>query len=101
MFPFDAQKPFRFRFDFAHADSRQRRGRGSAALAVCPAHAFAGMRLRTDRIKDSGSRVACLAMVFKLAESAQRSWRTLNGRALLPPVIQGVRFIDGLKALAA
>ena len=62
---------------------------------------FAGVRLRTDKTKGSGTRVACLAMVFKLAESAQHSWRTLNGSALLPAVIQGVRFIDGVRAIAA
>ena len=62
---------------------------------------FAGVRLRTDKTKGSGTRKACLAMVFKLAQSAENSWRTLNGSALLPEVIQGVRFIDGVKALAA
>lgn len=62
---------------------------------------FAGVRLRTDKTKGSGTRVACLAMVFKLAQSAENSWRTLNGSALLPEVIQGTRFIDGVKALAA
>jgi putative transposase len=62
---------------------------------------FAGVRLRTGKTKGSGSRVACLAMVFKLAQSAQNSWRTLNGSALLPEVIQGVRFTDGVKAIAA
>ncbi|MEO6923011.1 MAG: IS256 family transposase [Bryocella sp.] len=62
---------------------------------------FAGVRLRTDKTKGSGTRKACLAMVFKLTQSAENSWRTLNGSALLPEVIQGVRFIDGVKALAA
>ena len=62
---------------------------------------FASVRLRTGKTKGSGSRVACLAMVFKLAQSAQNSWRALNGSALLPEVIQGVRFTDGVKAVAA
>lgn len=62
---------------------------------------FASVRLRTDKTKGSGSRIACLAMVFKLAQSAQNSWRALNGSALLPEVIQGVRFTDGVKAAAA
>ena len=62
---------------------------------------FAGVRLRIDKTKGSGTRSACFAMVFKLAQSAEQSWRTLNGTALLPEVIQGVRFIDGVKALAA
>lgn len=58
---------------------------------------FATVRLRHRRTKGNGSRVACLAMVFKLAESAARKWRTLNGAKLLPDVIAGVRFIDGEK----
>jgi transposase-like protein len=62
---------------------------------------FASVRLRTGKTKGSGSRVACLAMVFKLAQNAQNSWRTLNGSALLPQIIQGVRFTDGVKAVAA
>jgi putative transposase len=62
---------------------------------------FAGVRLRTGKTKGSGTRAACLAMVFKLAQSAENSWRALNGSALLPEVIQGVRFIDGVRALAA
>ena len=34
-------------------------------------------------------------MVFKPAQCAERSWRKLNGSALLPEVIQGVTFVDG------
>jgi len=49
----------------------------------------------------SGSRVACLTMVFKLMQSASKKWRLLNGSQLLPDVIQGVRFIDGIKSQAA
>ncbi len=58
---------------------------------------FATVRLRHRRTKGNGSRVACLAMVFKLCESASRKWRTLNGAKLLPDVIAGIRFIDGEK----
>ena len=62
---------------------------------------FATVRLRHRRTKGSGSRTACLTMVFKLALAAEKRWRRLNGRALLPEVISGVRFIDGIKDLAA
>jgi len=62
---------------------------------------FATVRLRTARTKGCGSRTATLTMVFKLAHVAQRSWRTLNGHQLLTDIIQGVRFIDGIKELAA
>jgi len=59
---------------------------------------FATVRLRHRRTKGSGSRAACLAMVFKLCESASRKWRTLNGAKLLPEVISGTQFVDGEKA---
>lgn len=36
-------------------------------------------------------------MMFKLAESAAKKWRLLNGHELLPDVIQGVVFKDGLR----
>lgn len=59
---------------------------------------FATVRLRHRRTKGNGSRVACLAMVFKLCESAARTWRLLNGAKWLPDVIAGVPFINGEKA---
>jgi len=62
---------------------------------------FATVRLRTVRTKGSGSRTACLTMVFKLAQCAQKHWRRLNGQALLPEVIRGVKFVDGVKEIAA
>jgi transposase-like protein len=62
---------------------------------------FATVRLRTVRTKGSGSRTACLTMVFKLAQGAEKHWRRLNGQALLPEVIRGVKFVDGIKEIAA
>jgi len=62
---------------------------------------FATVRLRHRRTKGSGSRTACLTMVFMLARAAEKHWRRLNGSALLPEVIRGVRFVDGIKELAA
>jgi putative transposase len=58
---------------------------------------FATVRLRHRRTKGNGTRLACLSMVFKLMQSAQRRWRLLNGSNLLPDVIQGTPFIDGIK----
>ena len=58
---------------------------------------FATIRLRHRRTKGSGSRIASLTMMFKLAQSAANHWRLLNGHKLLPDVIQGVVFKDGLK----
>jgi transposase-like protein len=61
---------------------------------------FATVRLRTYKTKGAGSRAACLAMAFKLVESAQKNWRKLNGSALLPEVVAGVIFKDGEKLAA-
>ncbi len=57
---------------------------------------FATVRLRHRRTKGSGSRTACLAMVFKLMQSAEKKWRLLNGTQIIPDVIQGTKFIDGI-----
>lgn len=62
---------------------------------------FATVRLRSAKTKGCGSRIACLTMVFKLTQSAEANWRSLNGSNLLPDVIQGVRFVNGLKQQAA
>ena len=62
---------------------------------------FATVRLRHRKTKGSGSRVACLTMVFKLMESASKTWRALNGSTLAADVIAGVQFADGVKKAAA
>jgi transposase-like protein len=62
---------------------------------------FATIRHRHRRTKGNGSRAACLAMVFKLAQAAERSWRKLNGYEQLTHVIHGVQFIDGERKVAA
>lgn len=62
---------------------------------------FATVRLRHRKTKGSGSRKACLAMVFKLMDCASKRWRALNGTALIPDVIAGVQFVDGEKKNAA
>ena len=53
------------------------------------------MRLRTEGTKGCLSRGTALAVVFKLAKSAERHWRRLDGTERLAQVIQGVRFRDG------
>jgi len=58
---------------------------------------FATVRLRHRRTKGNGSRTACLTMVFKLVQSAAKRWRLLDGSELLPDVISGVLFQDGLR----
>ena len=62
---------------------------------------FATVRLRHKRTKGSGSRVACLAMVHQLMLSASKRWKLLNGAKLIPDVIQGIQFTDGVKSQEA
>src|SRR3712207_6085481 len=56
---------------------------------------FATVRLRTEKTKGCLSRQTALATVFKLAKSAERHWRRLDGCDRLAQVIRGVRFRDG------
>ena len=59
---------------------------------------FATVRHRTVRTKGCLSNRTALAMIFKLAEAAQQSWRRLDGRNQLPKLITGVKFTDGIEA---
>ena len=59
--------------------------------------AFATIRHRTDKTKGSVSRATLLALVYKLAMSAEQSFMRLRGFALLADVIAGVKFKDGLR----
>ncbi len=56
---------------------------------------FATVRLRTARTKGCLSRDTALAMVFKLAQSAERHWRRLDGASRLGQLIEGIKFRDG------
>jgi hypothetical protein len=56
---------------------------------------FATVRHRTIRAKGCLSNTTALAMVFKLIEAAQKSWRRLNGHNQLPKVVLGVRSLQG------
>src|SRR5438552_7984780 len=58
---------------------------------------FATIRHRTVRSKGCLSNKTALAMIFKLAEAAEKSWRRLDGHNQLPKVILGVRFADGIE----
>jgi hypothetical protein len=40
-----------------------------------------------------------LAMIFKLAEAAEKSWRRVDGHNQLPKVILGVKFTDGIEVI--
>jgi transposase-like protein len=62
---------------------------------------FATVRLRHRRTKGSGSRNACLAMVFKLSQAAEKKWRRLSGAKRIRELIEGIKFKDGVKVNAA
>jgi len=61
---------------------------------------FATVRHRTVRAKGCLSNKTALAMVFKLVDAAQKSWRRLDGHNQLPKLIQAVRFTDGIEVAA-
>ena len=50
------------------------------------------MRHRTVRSKGCLSNKTALAMIFKLAEAAEKSWRRLDGHNQLPKIILGIKF---------
>ena len=61
---------------------------------------FATVRHRTIRSKGCLSNKTALAMVFKLVDGAQKTWRRLDGHNQLPKIIQGVKFADGCEVIA-
>jgi putative transposase len=60
---------------------------------------FATVHHRTVRAKGCLSNKTALAMIFKLAEAAEKSWRRLDGYNQLPKVVLGVKFTDGVEMI--
>ena len=58
---------------------------------------FATVRLRTDKTRGCVSKDTILALVFKLVESAQKSWLRIRGFKHLADVIEGIPFKDGYR----
>jgi len=58
---------------------------------------FATVRLRTNKTRGMLTRDTMLTMVFKLSLSAQQRWRRLNKPERLGDLIEGIRFVDGIK----
>lgn len=56
------------------------------------------MRLRTVKTRGCVSRQSILALVYRLGLSAETRWRRLRGFKHLADMIEGVKFIDGVKA---
>ncbi len=57
---------------------------------------FGTVRHRHRKTKGSGSRKACLAMVFKLVQAAERKWRKLNAAKHLLHLLAGYKYKDGI-----
>ena len=53
----------------------------------------------TVRSKGCLSNKTALAMIYKLAEAAEKSWRRLDGHNQLPKIILGVKFTDGIEVV--
>ena len=60
---------------------------------------FATIRHRRVRSKGCLSNKTAPAMIFKLAEAAEKTWRRLNGHNQLPKVIHGIEFTDGIEVV--
>jgi putative transposase len=60
---------------------------------------FATVRHRTVRSKGCLSNKTALAMIYKLAEAAEKNWRRLDGHNQLPKIILGVKFTDGIEVV--
>jgi hypothetical protein len=61
---------------------------------------FATVRHRTVRMKGALSQDTARLMVFKLVMAASRTWRRLQGQNQLPKVVYGIKFKDGIEAVA-
>ena len=56
---------------------------------------FATVRLRTEKTKGCGTRLATLTKVFKLICETQKTWKKIKGYRLIPKVLEGAIFVDG------
>jgi len=62
---------------------------------------FSSVRLRTEKTRGHGTESSTLTMVYKLLEHAAKSWRKLNGCMIIPLVMQGAIYENGILKKAA
>jgi putative transposase len=62
---------------------------------------FATVRHRTVRSRGCLSNKTAIAMIFKLAQTAEKSWHRLRGHNQLPKVILGVKFNDEVEIVSS
>jgi len=58
---------------------------------------FATVKLRTRVTKGAGSKQAALGMAYKLLDAAQERWRRFNGHELVADVLEGAKYLDGIR----
>jgi len=62
-----------------------------------PKTSNAGDPSRETSRRTTRTSAACLAIVPRFAQSAEKRRRRLNGHQFIPDVLRGVRFIDGIE----
>jgi len=62
--------------------------------------AFATVRLRTYKTRGCCSRESLLSLVFKIVQTAQKKWQRIHCHNIIPLVLEGVRYIDGVRHAA-
>ncbi|HSV32256.1 MAG TPA: transposase [Atribacteraceae bacterium] len=60
-------------------------------------HEYRQVANQQDQELRCGSRVTVLSMVLQLFLSAEKRWRKLNGVPRLAEVVEGVKFVDGIR----
>ena len=58
---------------------------------------FSTVRLRTAKVRSCFSSKTVLTMAFKLCQSAQKRWQRLHSYRMIPKVIRGVKFVNGIE----
>jgi putative transposase len=61
---------------------------------------FSSVRLRTDASRRSKRVEGAKAIIWKILQVAEKSWRKLNAPELLPRVASGVTFKDGMMTMS-
>jgi putative transposase len=61
---------------------------------------FSTVRLRTYKTRGCCSKDSLLSMVFKIVQAAQKRWQRLHCHNIIPLVLEGVKYIDGVRHAA-
>jgi putative transposase len=61
---------------------------------------FSTVRLRTYKTRGCCSKESLLSMVFKIVQTAQKKWQRIHCHKIIPLVLNGAMFIDGVRHAA-